>query len=275
MNLKVGLQLYSIRDAMEKDMDAALKAVKEIGYDYVEFAGYFGKTADEVNALLKKYGLTAVSVHQNPTLFWEEGQKAIDFLKDIGVKYSAIPWYEASEYEKDMKGSFEKFKKLGEDLKANGITLLYHNHDFEFKKIDGETIIDRMYAEIPAELLQPEFDTCWVHYAGYDPAEYLLKYSGRIDVVHLKDFVCKELGGGPAYALIDADGNPIEPKSKEDNGFKFMPVGYGRQDWKAILEASVAAGAEYVIVEQDDWYDEDSIECARKSRAYLKDNFGI
>ncbi|MBQ4109504.1 MAG: sugar phosphate isomerase/epimerase [Clostridia bacterium] len=266
---KVGLQLYSIRDAMEKDMDAALKAVKEMGYDYVEFAGYFGKTAEEVKALLDKYGLECVSVHQAPSLFFEKGQEAIDYIKTLGTKYCAIPWYTVDEFINNWDETMDKFTKLGQQMKENGIQLLYHNHDFEFNKIDGEFILDKMYSTIPNELLQPQFDTCWVHYAGNNPAEYLKKYIGKIEVVHLKDFVCEKLGGGPVYGLIDADG--VEKKdSKEDNGFKFMPVGYGIQDWPAILAVAEEAGAEIVIVEQDQSPDRDPLEAVKMSREYLK-----
>lgn len=269
-NFKVGLQLYSIRDKMEENMEEALKTVKEIGYDYVEFAGYFGKTAKEVKDLLDKYGLTAISVHQNPSLFWEEGQVAIDYLKEIGVEYAAIPWYTEGEYFNNWDETVKKFDDLGKTLKENGIQMLYHNHDFEFKKIGNETIIDRLYSEISSEFLEPEFDTCWIHYAGNDPAEYLKKYNGRVKVLHLKDFVCEKLGGGPVYGLIDASGESESSNDREDNGFKFKPVGQGIQNWNKILETAEEIGTEYVIVEQDEWYDGDSLEAAKQSREYLK-----
>lgn len=267
---KVGLQLYSIREDMEKDMDAALGQVKAMGYDYVEFAGYFGKSAEEVKALLDKHGLTCVSVHQAPSLFWEEGQPAIDFLKVIGTKYCAIPWYTVEEYFDNWDGTIEKFTELGKKLKENGIQLLYHNHDFEFRKIDGEAILDKLYATIPNDILMPQFDTCWVHYAGNNPAEYLKKYTGKIEIVHLKDFVCEKLGGGPVYALIDENGDEDKAASKEDNGFMFKPVGSGIQDWPAILAAAEEAGADIVIVEQDQSPERPAMESAKMSREYLK-----
>ena len=267
---KVGVQLYSVRDAMEKDMDATLKAIKEMGYDYVEFAGYFGKSAQEVKAILDKYDLQCISVHQAPSLFWEEGQSAIDYLKVIGAKYCAIPWYTVDEFFNNWDETMDKFTKLGTQLKENGIQLMYHNHDFEFRTIDGEAILDKMYATIPNDILKPQFDTCWVHYAGNNPAEYLKKYVGKIEVVHLKDFVCEKLGGGPVYGLIDADGAETKGESKEDNGFKFMPVGSGIQDWPAILASAEEAGAEVVIVEQDQSLDRDPMEAVKMSREYLR-----
>ena len=241
---KVGLQLYSVRDEMEKDMDATLKAVKEMGYDYVEFAGYFGKTAEEVKTLLDKYELKAISVHQATDLFEKEGKAAVDYLNTIGVEYSAIPWYDKNELYNNWDETVAKFAEVSKLLKAGGIQLMYHNHDFEFVKIDGEYVLDKLYRTFDAETLMPEIDTCWVHYAGVNPAEYVKKYAGRIKVLHLKDFVCKKLGGGPVYALIDEDGNEIKNASKEDNGFKFTPVGSGIQNWNEILTAADEAGIE-------------------------------
>lgn len=267
---KVGIQLYSLRDAMEKDMDATLKAVKDMGYDYVEFAGYFGKSAEEVKDILDKYGLEAVSVHQVIDLFEEEGQKAVDYLKTLGVKYSAIPWYSVDEFTSNWDTTMEKFKNVSKLLKDNDIKLMYHNHDFEFNKIDGEYILDKLYATLPKGVIMPQLDTCWVHYAGVNPSDYIKKYSGRIEVLHLKDFVCEKLGGGPVYALIDEDGNEIDKGSKEDNGFKLVPVGSGIQDWPSILAAAEDAGVEYVIVEQDTSVDRDPMDAAKMSREYLR-----
>ena len=273
-NFKVGIQLFGVRDEMVKDMDAALAKIKAIGYDYVELAGYYGKSADEVKALLDKHGLIAISAHQGPQDFWRGGQAPIDDLKTIGVKYCAIPWYGVAEFKERFDETMEKFTSLGKVLKENGIQLLYHNHDFEFQKIDGEYIIDKIYKSVPAELLQPEFDTCWVNYAGEDPAKFLAKYSDRkIDVVHLKDFVCKGFVKGPVYGLIGEGGN--EGDNSGESEFKFKPCGYGVQNFSAILDSCEKIGAEYLIVEQDQWYDEDPFDCAKKSREYLKDTFNI
>lgn len=267
---KVGIQLYSLRDAMEKDMDSTLKTVKEMGYDYVEFAGYFGKSAEEVKAILDKYGLEAVSVHQAISLFEEEGQKAVDYLKTLGVKYCAIPWYNVDEFISNWDATMDKFKNVSKLLGDNDIKLMYHNHDFEFNKINGEYILDRLYATLPEGVIMPQLDTCWVHYAGVNPSEYIRKYSGRIEVLHLKDFVCEKLGGGPVYALIDEDGNEMDKGNKEDNGFKLVPVGSGIQDWTSILAAAEDAGVEYVIVEQDESKDRDPLDAAKMSREYLR-----
>ncbi len=271
-NLKIGLQLYSVRDDMEKDMYAALKKVKEIGYDYVEFAGYFDHTAKEVRAMLDEIGLTAISAHQGYSLFLEKGQEAVDYLKEIGAKYVAIPWMDKADHKSGdhYDRILDEIKTVGKLLHDNGIQFLYHNHDFEFDKYEDKFLLDWLYESVPFDYLQTEIDTCWVKYAGYDPCEYIKKYTGRSPVVHLKDFTCKQFASGPVYALIDEDGKEIEKDSGDDNGFHFRPLGMGLQDFKAILKASEEAGAEYAIVEQDQSEDRPAMESAKISREHLK-----
>ncbi|MCI5970546.1 MAG: sugar phosphate isomerase/epimerase [Clostridia bacterium] len=272
-NFKLGLQLYSVRDEMEKDMDACLKAVKEMGYECVEFAGFFGKSAEEVKAMLDKYGLEAVSSHQTVGVKDDEPLKPEDtvkYLNTLGVKYCAIPWYGKENYVNDWDGTMAKFKKSSEILKKGGIDLYYHNHDFEFDKINGKTIHEMIFDNLGLDVIKPELDVCWVHYAGYEPTEVMKKYSGRIEILHLKDFVCKNLGGGPVYALIDNSGSEKTKASKEDNGFEFRPVGYGIQDMPKIVEAAKECGIKYLIVEQDGHPNATSMEDAKKSIDYLK-----
>ena len=269
---KGGIQLYSLRDDMEKDMDATLKAVKDMGYDCVEFAGYFGKTAEEVAALLEKHGLECISVHQAYEVFLDKPEENVRYLKTIGAKYCAIPWMDKNKHKGNDKfeQTVKEIAQVGALLKENGIQLLYHNHDFEFNKYEGKFLLDWLYETIPADLLQPQIDTCWVHYAGVNPCEYLEKYSGRIEVVHLKDFVCKKLGGGPVYALIDSEGKEEQKSSQEDKGFEFRPVGYGIQDFPAIIASAEKAGASCLIVEQDQAPTATPLESAKMSREYLK-----
>ena len=159
------------------------------------------------------------------------------------------------------------FEEIAKACKAHGIQTLYHNHDFEFQKMaDGRYALDYIYDTIPADLLQTEIDTCWVKVAGEDPAAYIKKYTNRSPLVHLKDFH-KE--GKPAnmYELIGT-----EVKKEESHGtFEFRPVGHGDQDFGPILEASVEAGAQWVVVEQDQSNGRPPMEAINLSRQYLKE----
>ena len=266
-DFKVALQLYSVRDEMAKDMDATLKAVKEMGYDYVEFAGYFGKSAEEVRAILDKYNLNCISVHQGYETFLDEPQKSVDYLKTIGTKYCAVGVRENMlKGHAELAETADKITQIATLLKENGIQMMYHNHDYEFHKYEGKFLLDRLYESVPADLLQPQIDTCLVSYAGYDPCEYIAKYAGRIEVLHLKDFAGRKLAQVPVFAL---DGN-AEKAQNGDDGFEFRPVGHGIQDFPAILDAAGKAGIGCVIVEQDEWPTATSLESAKQSREYLK-----
>ena len=272
--LKIGIQLYSLREEMAKDMDATLKKVAEMGYEVVEFAGFFDKSADEVKAMLDKYGLEAVSVHQriDPYLADESAKELVAYLKKLGVKYSAIPWMDSKVFHDAEKYPefVENVKKVGAMLKENGIQQCYHNHDFEFEKEDGKYVLDRLYDDVPRDLLVPELDLCWVKYGGEEPVKYVNKYANDMEIIHFKDFYAKG-SGATVYALIDENGKELpQKKSKEENAFKFMPLGQGLQDFPSIIDAVKKSNVKYVIYEKDAWYDNDPFAQAKESIDYLK-----
>ena len=271
---KVGIQLYSVKEAMAKDFEGTLAAIKDMGYEYVEFAGYYGHTAEEIKEILDRLGLKCVSVHQGIEFFDENPDAAAEFLKTFGVKYVVLPWYPKDRLvgTPDWETSVAHMNRVSDVLKKHGMVLGYHNHEFEFETFEGKYLHDYLFEAVPD--MVPELDTCWVHYAGLNPADKIREFSGKVEIVHLKDFVANRLNGGPAYALIDADGNPIKT-TREDNGFAFRPVGQGRQDFKSILEACEEAGTEVVIVEQDAPYNGTELENAKDSIDYLKNTFGL
>lgn len=273
---KVGIQLYGLRNSMAKDFEGTLRAVKALGYEYVEFAGYFGRSAEEIKALLDEIGLKCISVHQALDFYNDDADAAAEFIKTLGAKYSVIPWYEKEKLAGTEKWpeTVARFNKIADVLANRGMMLAYHNHDFEFEKFEGKYLHDYIFEAVPADKIIPELDTCWVCYAGLNPADKIREFDGRVEIVHLKDFVAKRLAGGPAYALIDADGNEIKT-TREDNGFAYRPLGQGRQDIAEILKACDESGTEIVIVEQDDTYEVPEIEAARMSREYLRDTFGL
>ena len=159
----------------------------------------------------------------------------------------------------------ENIKTLGKVAKELGMQLLYHNHDFEFIKLDGKYALDILYEEVPADLLKTELDTCWVNVGGEVPADYIKKYSGRAPVVHLKDFV-----GEKSESMYELIGIKSEAPKRPSN-FELRPVGSGCQDFPAILKAAEEAGAEWVVVEQDNpSMGLTPMESIAKSREYLK-----
>ncbi|MGN0494430.1 MAG: sugar phosphate isomerase/epimerase family protein [Acutalibacteraceae bacterium] len=266
----IALQLYSVRDNMQADFEGTLKKVKELGYDGVEFAGLYGKSAAEVKKACDKIGLIPISAHV-PYDELLKGEETFKAYAEIGCKYIVIPWIGAEYLAGGEKNAefIENVKKFGELANANGMKLCYHNHDFEFEKVDGEYKLDRLYNDIPAELLSTQLDTCWVNVGGENPSDYIRKYSGRIEIIHLKDFVGSKSEN--MYSLIGAEG---KEKSAESTKFELRPVGSGVQDFPAILAASKEVGAKWVVIEQDEpSMGKDRIECAETSINYLKSIF--
>ena len=161
-------------------------------------------------------------------------------------------------------------KKVAEECKKYDITLLYHNHDFEFVKVDGEYKLDIFYNELSAEVLKTEIDTCWAKVGGADPVQYVLKYTGRAPVVHLKDYVGEKSAN--MYELIG--GGKVHENETKSAPFELRPVGYGCQDVEGIIKAAKQAGAVAVIVEQDlPSMGKTSLECAQMSIKHIKSLF--
>lgn len=267
--LPIALQLYSVRDDMEKNLVKTLEAVKAMGYEGVEFAGLFGRTAAQMKELLNQAGLKPVSAHVPVDELLANIPGVVGIYREIGCSYIAIPWLD--ENRRPGQSGYQKLMAdiaaIADECKKQGMTLLYHNHDFEFVKVEGEYALDIMYRSIPA--LQTELDTCWVNVAGEDPVAYLEKYSGRSPVVHLKDFVMPGKKPAQLYELI---GVADENKAEEDDAvFEFRPNGYGAQDIPAIVKAAESAGAAWLVVEQDQpSMGKSAMECAKMSIDYLK-----
>ncbi len=268
--LPIALQLYTVRGDMEQDFKGTLQKVKALGYDGVEFAGLFNNAPADINAMCKEIGLVPISAHVPLADMLADVDKVIADYKAIGCEYIVVPY--VTEERRPGGDKFfqmvDEIRAIGEKCKAAGLTLLYHNHDFEFKKLEsGEYGLDYLYANVPADLLQTELDQCWVKYSGLDPVEYLKKYTGRAPVVHLKDFHIEGKQEGDPYALIGLNEN----ETKKSSAFEFRPLGNGVQDIPSIIAAAKEAGSKWLVVEQDQpSMGKTPIECAATSMEYLK-----
>ena len=266
MALPIALQVYSVRDYAEKDFKGTMEQVKAMGYQGVELAGLYGYTAVEVKQILDEVGLELVSAHV-PVAELEKDEALADYAA-TGMKYIAIPWMMTGATTEEVAASVALIKAIGARCKEKGMQLLYHNHDFEFEKVDGKYILDTFYSEIPDEFLQTELDTCWVNVGGEKPDDYVRKYTGKAPIVHLKDFAGKKSDN--MYALIGTD----TAKEDSEGQFEFRPVGYGLQDVASITKAAEDAGAKWIIVEQDSpSLGKTSLECVAMSMQYLKENY--
>ncbi len=253
---------------MKADFEGTLKKVKEMGYDGVEFAGLHGNSFEDVKAWCEKYGLNPISAHVSIDDMLSDQNLLKNYAK-LGCKFMVIPSI-VSKYRPDGE-AFDEFveicKELGKKCNALGMKLCYHNHDFELNFVGEKRGLDIMFESIPSELLETELDTCWLNVGGVDPSEYVRKYTGRANIVHLKDFI-----GSKTENMYDLISNKTEKKIEYDaRKFEFRPVGMGKQSIPEILAACEAAGAQWVVVEQDSpCLDMSPLECAEKSIKYLK-----
>ena len=248
--LPIAVQVYSVREEAERDFAGTMKKLGEMGYDGVELAGLYGKSAEEIRDSIKAAGLTAISAHVSYDELAGDLEKTLQDYETIGCRYIVIPWlgedrrFGAALYEETIKG----IPVISEGCKKHGMTLLYHNHDFEFAKtLDGTYALDQLYAEVPADVLGAEPDTCWIKVGGPDPSEWLKKYSGRCPLVHVKDF-----------------------RGKAD-GVDLLALGEGEQDFPTLVKTAKECGAQWLVIEQDDHPYGTPMGDMKKSLNYLKE----
>jgi len=236
---KYGLQLYSVRDAMASDFDGTLKRVAELGYTYVEFAGFFDHSAEEVKALLDKYGLTVVGTHTGIQALKEEDlEETIRYHKAIGAPRLIVPSAKV-----DTVGAMDELVNTlnfaAPRLAEEGIKLGFHNHAVEFETAPwGKTPISELESRTQCEL---EIDTFWAWKAGSDPVNTIEALKDRISLIHLKDGF--------------ADG-------------KGMPLGEGDAPVAAVRKKALELG--YVIVVESETLTPSGLDEAERCIRYLR-----
>ena len=245
MSLPIALQLFTIRDALSKDFEGALKQVAEIGYEYVELAGLGDRTPEQAKQLLDSLGLKPMAAHESLKRCTDELDETIAQAKTMG--YDLIICPVLGEQQRNVEGYREAARLLSasaEKAKAEGITIGYHNHAFEFdKQPDGSTGMKILSEE--GKNLQFELDLFWVAKAGQDPFKWMRKLAGRLPTVHVKDMT----------------------RAPENT---FAEVGTGVLDLRGMVAEAAQHGVRYLVVEQDrNWIDEDPITSAKISYDHL------
>lgn len=185
--MNYGIQMYSVRDLTQTDLREALKQVAALGYENVEFAGFFGHSAEEVAGWLKEYGLRCSGTHTGWQLIEEQGVPALaEYHKAIGCNVLIVPGAHPKTQD-EITEFLAKMNAWQKELAELGIVLGYHNHSHEYVPVEGgPTIADRMFNETDVML---ELDTYWLYNAGEDPVAWMEKVhaAGRLGVIHIKD----------------------------------------------------------------------------------------
>jgi sugar phosphate isomerase/epimerase len=226
---RIGVQLYTVRRILQNDFEGTLSRIAEIGYREVEFAGYHGKSPTEVRALLTRLGLAAPSSHVPIEAFRRDADGAIAEATQVGHRYLIVPWLNPDERRTldQYRRLADELNRFGEKVRAAGMQLGYHNHDFELIALEGSMPLDVLIERTDPSLLVLELDLYWVTKAGSDPLTYLSRNPGRVHLVHVKDSA-----GAPEHRMVD--------------------VGQGTINFAQIFARREQAGIRHFFVEHDD-----------------------
>jgi sugar phosphate isomerase/epimerase len=240
----IALQLYTIRDAMKKDVPGSLKKVSDTGFKYVELADYsdgkfYGYAPADFRKLVTDLDMEVISSHAGISpkgITSDDAKKMAEDHAAVGAKYCIQPWIDEAD-RKSIAGyqkMVAEWNKVGKIMKETGIQYGYHNHNFEFATVEGKVpYFDVFLKEMDKDLMTMELDLFWATKAGINPVELFKKYPGRFQLFHMKDMFTRE---APFYKTETSD---------------FAPVGEGVINFKEILAAKNVAGLKYMIVEQD------------------------
>ena len=257
--MKVGIQLYSVRDEMAKDPINAIRTVAGLGYKNLEFASSkadtdpgvgFGVDADTMNALLAETGAKLISGHVRP-INEDTIDALIEYHKKVGTKYIG----QSSDFYKSYEHLLERceyYNWVGKKLAENGMQFLVHNHYHEFQKINGREVLYHIMDNTDPNYVSFELDTFWAMRGGMDPIEVMKTLGSRLKLVHQKDFSKTSTTPINLWTIKDPEvlisqetfGGAAQPTD-------FCEIGTGIMDIQSIIDAANELGAEYIVLEQD------------------------
>ena len=225
----IGIQLYTVRRELAKDVEGTLAKLAAIGYREVEFAGYPEGTAKSLRAILDRLHLRAPSGHVGTQALRTDWARTLEQAATVGQQYVVVAFIPQEERRTadDWKRMAAAFNRAGEAAKAAGLQFCYHNHDFEFPPLEGAVPYDLLLSSADPKLVQLELDLYWITKAGRDPLDYFAKWPGRFPLVHVKD--------------MDATPNKF-----------FADVGKGTIDFRRIFRRAGQAGIKHYFYEQDE-----------------------
>ena len=247
---RLGLQLYSLRDfeTTETDFANTMQRVAEIGYKTVQVSGIGDIPDDSVARITADNGLSIVATHADWAEFTDDLEALIARHQLWNCKHTAIGMVPKEYLSLEGIAQFkDTLTPIAERMTEAGMTFSYHNHAIEMAHFEGRAYLEHLYEQIPGETLRAELDTYWIAAGGGDPADWIRRHPGRQPLLHVKDMV-----GTLEW----------EPR--------FAPCGSGNLNWPAILSAAEEAGAEYALVEQDAFYEQDPFEAVKLSFEFLK-----
>ncbi len=250
----MGIQLYTLRDFIQnkEDFDATLERLEKMGVDTVQISGIGDFPAEDQKEVLEKHNMKVCVTHKGMDRMENDLKELIREHQVIGCDALGLGGApgEYRDTAENVRTFIKKAEAIGKTLKENGMTFNYHNHDFEFHKLQDsdKTTMDLLLEETDPALFHFIPDVAWIHYGGSDPVEILHKMKGRVKVIHFKDYIINEAGER-----------------------KFVSLGKGKVDLKACFDAAAELEIPYIMYEQDcDWVDGDAFKATEESWALMQ-----
>lgn len=249
----IGIQLWTVKQALTKDPLAVLKHLSKCGYKTIEsFEGgkgmFWGMKNTEFKKVIDDLGMKIVSSHCNDTGNFKSFERKAAEASEIGIKYLICAYKGAQPNIDNFKKFGEEFNTCGEITKKQGIRFAYHNHDYSFKPMNGIVPLDVMMQNTDPAIVDFEMDLYWARVAGVDPLAYMDKYPNRFKLVHVKDLI----------------------KTNTIVGQESCIIGKGTIDYKLLLPEVAKRGVKHMIVEQEDYTGSDELDAAMKDATYVK-----
>jgi sugar phosphate isomerase/epimerase len=240
----IGVQLYTVRTLLEGDFEGTLAGLAAIGFREVEFAGYHGRTPQAVRAALGRAGLVAPSAHVSIEAVRDDLPRVLEGALVMGHRHVVVAWLPEQQRTVDgYRAAADLFNRVGEQAVAAGIRFAYHNHAYEFARLDGRMPYDVLLERCDPRFVAFEMDLYWITKGGQDPVAYFARWPGRFPMVHVKDST-----GPPDHRMVD--------------------VGAGKIPWKAVFARREQAGIRHYFVEHD--APPDPLASVRRSYEYLR-----
>ncbi|EAF8203757.1 sugar phosphate isomerase/epimerase [Listeria monocytogenes] len=239
MKAKIALQLWSVKEACEDDFFGTLEKVAEMGYDGVEFAGYYGKSASEIKAKLAELGLEVAGSHISKEQLEVDLENVILFERELGNEYIICPYADFKTKQEWLKFS-EKLREITKTVQQAGMHFGYHNHAHELDKLENEIILDSLLKNVPE--MVAELDTYWIEYAGIGVIPFIEKYRNRVPLIHIKD--------------------------KSNANKESTIIGEGVLDVPGFVKTALQSGTTWLIIEQEA-FTQDPLTSVAKGYTYL------
>jgi sugar phosphate isomerase/epimerase len=249
---QVAAQLYTARELLKTPADIAktLKRIRQAGYTAVQVSGMGPIPEDELNTILDGEGLTCCGTHEASDKILNEPAAVVARLKKLRCDFTAYPFPAGIDFESETSVGdlITKLEKSGEIFTREGLILTYHNHNHEFRRLNGKLILDMIYDSTSPKHVQGEPDTYWIHYGGGDVVDWCEKLKNRLPAIHLKDY-----------------------RTNASNTPEFCEIGAGNLNWPRIISAAEASGCKWFIVEQD-VCPGDPVDSLAQSFRYISEN---